>query len=219
MDSIVHLVQSRVDELGDIEALKEGIVAILASPSFLLINPEAAQPADRFAAKLSYFLKSTTPTTINSRAAVRDGNLQTFDAVREEVQRHFDREEADEFLREFPHAWLQLDRINFMAPDPDRFPLYDRKRLSEDMVNEALAFFRHAIENNIPIPELLSADYTFVNADLAKVYGIEDVAPDSKLRKHTFTDGRRGGLLGMGAFLTLTRPIVLALRRFIGRYM
>ena len=43
-----------------------------------------------------------------------------------------------------------------------------------------------------------------MNADLAKIYGIEDFPQDSQFHKHTFTDGRRGGLLGMGAFLTVT---------------
>lgn len=207
LDPIVRLVASRVREersaAADIEALKEGIVAILASPSFLLVNTGERASSDRFASKLSYFLRGTIPD-LRIRDAARAGALNTFEAVRAEVRRQFQLSEADEFLREFPHAWLQLDRINFMAPDPDRFPLYARKRLSEDMVAEALRFFRHAVENNVPVPELLSADYSFLNADLAKVYGVEDVPQDSRLRKYTFADGRRGGLLGMGAFLTLT---------------
>ncbi len=203
LDRIVQLVQSNAKSLGDIEALKEGIVAILVSPSFLIINPEDGEAADRFATKLSYFMKSTLPEKRIRKAAWK-GQLDDFPSVRAEVYRQFKGSEADEFLKEFPHAWLQLDRINFMSPDPEHFPLYDRKRLNEDMVKEALRFFEHAIENNLPVPELLSADYSFINADLAKVYGIENVPQDSRLRKHTFTDGRRGGLLGMGAFLTLT---------------
>ena len=203
LDSILQLVRSRAETVSDIEALKEGIVAILASPSFLILNPGNGAPADRFATKLSYFLKSTIPDE-RTRAAARNGALATFRSVRAEVQRQFDQSAADEFLREFPHAWLELDRINFMAPDPDHFPLYDRKRLSDDMINEALRFFSHIVANNLPVPEFLSADYSFLNADLARVYGVDDVPQDSKLRKYTFADGRRGGLLGMGAFLTLT---------------
>jgi len=203
LDRIVQMVQSKAEALGDVEALKEGIVAILVSPSFLIINPETGHPADRFATKLSYFLKSTIPDE-RIRDAVRSGGLDDFRSVRTEVARHFKQSEADAFLKAFPRAWLQLDRINFMSPDPEYFPLYDRKRLSEDMVAEVLRFFEHAVEENLPVPELLHADYSFVNADLAKVYGIVNAPQDSKLRKHTFTDGRRGGLLGMGAFLTLT---------------
>ena len=203
LDAIVQLVQSQAKQLGDVEALKEGIVAVLVTPSFLLINPEMGNAADRFATKLSYFLKSTTPDE-RLRSLTHDGKLQNFDAVHTEVADQFAKSAAEEFLTEFPQAWLQLDRISFMEPDPDLFPLFDRKRIAEDMTNEALALFRHAIENNIPIPELLTADYSFINADLAKVYGIKNVPHDSVLRKHNFEDGRRGGLLGMGAFLTLT---------------
>ncbi|WP_236622006.1 DUF1592 domain-containing protein [Novipirellula maiorica] len=203
LDTIIRLVQSRAKRLGDVEAFKEGIVAILVSPSFLLINPEEGKAAERFATKWSYFLQSTIPNQ-RLRTATKKGELQTYDAVRDEIARQFKAGEADEFLREFPQAWLQLDRISFMEPDPDRFPLYDRKRLSEDMKDEVLRFFRHAIEHNVPVPELLTADYSFVNADLAKVYDIPGVPQDSELRKHVYSDGKRGGLLGMGAFLTLT---------------
>ena len=203
LEPIVALVNSSAESLGVIEALKEGIVAILVSPAFLLINSHEGQIEDRFATKLSYFLRSTSPNS-KLRQAVHRGQLASFESVNAEIQRQFQQNEAEAFLQEFPHAWLQLDRINFMAPDPDRFPLYDRKRLSDDMINEALHFFRHMIDNNLPIPEFLSANYSFINADLARVYQIENVAQDSKFRKHTFNDRRRGGLLGMGAFLTLT---------------
>ncbi len=203
LTSIVKLIQSRAKTYGTIEAFKDGIVAILTSPSFLLINRQDGDPADRFATKLSYFLRSTIPDSRMLQSS-RSGKLNTYEAIHAEIKRHFENAEADELLRELPHAWLQLDRINFMAPDPERFPLYDRKGISEDMVNEVLHFFRDAIKNNRPVPELLTANYTFLNADLAKVYGVANVPQDSKFRKHTFTDGRRGGFLGMGAFLTLT---------------
>ncbi|QEG00255.1 hypothetical protein Mal15_43250 [Stieleria maiorica] len=203
LEPIVALVQSQQESLGDVGAIKEGIVAVLASPSFLMLNPEQSSPHNLFATKLSYLLGSTAPDqTLIGKA--KDGRLASFDAVREELKRRLESHQADEFLREFPYAWLQLDRINFMAPDVDRYPLYEKKAISEDMVREVLAFFRHAVEHNRPLPELLTADYSFVNADLAKVYELENVPSDSVHRKYVFDDGRRGGFLGMGAFLTLT---------------
>lgn len=200
---LVRLVQSRQSELGDLGAIKEGIVAVFASPSFLLINPEKATPEERFATKLSYFLDSTLPTD-RLRSAIASGGLDDFDSIREVVAWRFTEDLADAFLDEFPQAWLQLDRINFMAPDPDHYPHYHRKSVSEDMIAETKRFFRHAVESNLPVPEMLTADYSFINADLAKVYGVDDVPNDSILRKYEFKDGRRGGFLGMGAFLTLT---------------
>jgi hypothetical protein len=99
---------------------------------------------------------------------------------------------------------MELNDINFMAPGPDRFRFYHRKNVSEDMIAEVMHFFRHAIDNNIPLPEFLSADYSFIRADLATIYGVDEMPRDSKLRNYTFTDGRRGGLLGMAAFHTAT---------------
>ncbi|MCG6158027.1 DUF1588 domain-containing protein [Rubinisphaera margarita] len=200
---ILRLVESHSSSLGELGAIKEGIVAIFVSPSFLLLNSEDVTPEELFAVKLSYLLGSTTPDA-ELVTRVRKGELDSFEAVRDELKRRIANGKADEFLREFPYGWLELDRINFMSPDVDQYPLYEKKRLNEDMVNEVLALFRHVAENNRPLPELLSGDYSFVNADLAKVYGLEDVPSDSVLRKVTFRDGKRGGLLGAAAFLTLT---------------
>ena len=126
LDPIVRLVTSRAEQGrgpdSDIEALKEGIVAILASPAFLLVDSGDRSPAEHFASKLSNFLRGTIPDS-RTLGAARRGGFETYEAVRDEVSRQFERGEASEFLREFPRAWLELDRINFMAPDPDRFPL------------------------------------------------------------------------------------------------
>jgi len=200
---IVNLVQTQADSLGDVAALKEGMIAIFVSPSFLMLNPEDSTPEFRFATKLAYLLGSTTPDT-DLILKVRRKQLTDIDSIAAELKKRIKSGKADEFLREFPYAWLQLDRINFMAPDIDAFPLYEKKEVSQDMIDEVLTFFRHNIENNHAVAELLTADYSFVNADLAQVYELKNVAHDSKFRKYKFRDGRRGGFLGMGAFLTLT---------------
>lgn len=200
---IVKLVNAQQTKLGDIEALKEGIIAILASPQFLLLNQPELSAADRFASKFNYFLESTLPSP-KFRERVASGQLESFESIRAEVKKRLTRPQGEVFLRAFPYAWLELNDINFMAPDPDQFRHYHRKRVSEDMIDEALHFFRHAVNENIPLTEFLSANYSFVNADLAVVYGLDDVPLDSEFRKYTFNDGKRGGLLGMGAFLTVS---------------
>ncbi len=203
LEKIVDMVRVEAETMTEIDALKEGIVAILVSPAFLMINLEEAPPANRFASKLSYFLGSTVPDQA-LRNKVGAGRLTSFDEVRSEVQSRIDSKQAEEFLHAFPNAWLELNDINFMAPDPEHYRFYHKKRVSEDMVNEVLEFFRYAVKENLPITEFLSADFSFINADLAKIYNVEGVPQDSKFRKHTFVEGRRGGLLGMGAFLTST---------------
>jgi ribosomal protein L9 len=168
-----------------------------------MLGAEDATPAERVATKFSYLLGSCPPDReLLKKCSV--GGLDSFGPICAELKQRIADGGADEFLREFPYGWLQLDRINFMAPDVDRYPLYEKKKISEDMVAEVLAFFRHAVTHNRPLPELLSANYSFVNADLAKVYDLDDVPSDSIHRKYVFRDNRRGGFLGMGAFLTLT---------------
>ena len=203
LDSVVELVEAKAESLGDLEAIKEGIVRILVSPSFLILNSEDRTASERFASKFSYFLQSTLPEE-GIRQSVRNEGLASFAEVRDVVQVLVAENKVEPFLEMFPYSWLELSDINFMAPDPERFEFYHRKRLSEDMVNEVRHFFRHVVENNLPVPELISADYSFINADLAEVYQATGVPQDSKFRKYAFKDGRRGGFLGMGAFLTST---------------
>ena len=203
LDSVVELVEAKAESLGDLEAIKEGIVRILVSPSFLILNSEDRTASERFASKFSYFLQSTLPEE-EIRQAVQSGKLASFEEVRDAVQLLVAGNKVEPFLEVFPYSWLELNDINFMAPDPDRYQFYHRKRLSDDMVNEVRHFFRYVVENNRPVSELISADYSFINADLAEIYQVKGVPQDSKFRKYTFRDGRRGGFLGMGAFLTST---------------
>ena len=203
LDPILALVREESSRIGETEALKEGIVAILISPSFLLLNSADLKPSERFASKLSTFLAATLPDQ-ELRSAVDKGELDDAQGILKELKRRIKKGEANAFLEAFPTSWLELNDVNFMAPDPDQFRFYHRKRLSEDMVEEALIFFRHMIENNLPLTDFLSADYSFINADLAKLYAVEILPLNSSFRKHVFVDGRRGGLLGMGAFLTGT---------------
>lgn len=204
LDKIVGMVEQRADTMSDVEALKEGIIAVLASPAFLLVNTPDLAPDQRFASKLSCFLEGSIPDETLRKMSQR-GRLDEFETVAGYVARAIGNGKTEAFLKEFPVAWLELGDINFMAPDPDQYKFYHRKRVSEDMIEEVLAFFRHAVEQNIAVPEFLSADYSFINHDLARIYGVEDRVPqDSKLRRFTFADGRRGGLTGMAAFLTST---------------
>lgn len=203
LQPIVRLVQSQAASLGHAGALKEGIVTVLVSPSFIMVNPEDASPQLRFATRTSLFLEGTIPDAGLYRKVEKD-ELSNFDQLRDELAARIKAGKAEALLKHFPYGWLQLDRINFMAPDVDQYPRYEKKRISEDMVGEVLMFFRHCVTENRPVPELVTGDYSFVNADLAKVYGLKNVPDDSKFRRHEFTDGRRGGFLGMGAFLTLT---------------
>jgi len=64
-------------------------------------------------------------------------------------------------------------------------------------------FFESQVREDRPIPELLRADYTYLNEQLARHYGVTDVY-GSRFRRVTWPDDRRHGLLGQASVLTVT---------------
>jgi hypothetical protein len=79
------------------------------------------------------------------------------------------------------------------------------------MYDEAVSFFEHIVREDRPAGEILFADYTFLNRQLARHYGIDreeidrDNAPaDRPLLVSGVSQHRRGGLLRLGAVLTVT---------------
>jgi hypothetical protein len=102
----------------------------------------------------------------------------------------------------FASEWLQLRDLRNTVPDPDLFPAFD-ENLREAFRQETELFVEDQIKDDHSVPDLLSANYTFVNERLARHYAIPDVY-GSRFRRVDLTDGRRGGLLGQGSVLTIT---------------
>ena len=60
--------------------MKEGILAILVSPSFLLLHQPELGDEDRFISKLSYLIHSSSPND-DLRAMQSQGQLDTYDGL------------------------------------------------------------------------------------------------------------------------------------------
>ena len=98
-------------------------------------------------------------------------------------------------------ALLQQTQVVRVA---ERFPEFNDK-IKTALYDEASCFFEHIIRENRPVREILFADYTFLNAELAKHYAVELPNSDAVLRKAEQVDSaHRGGLLGLGAVLAVT---------------
>jgi hypothetical protein len=113
-------------------------------------------------------------------------------------------DKARRLATEFFGQWLgfyQFDR--FRGIDPEQLPEFNDV-LKAAMYAEAIAFFAHVVRENRPINEILFADYTFVNADLAKHYAIDMPLSDSLVRLDDANRWHRGGLLSLGAIHTVT---------------
>ncbi|MEZ5362253.1 MAG: DUF1592 domain-containing protein [Bryobacterales bacterium] len=211
---LVALVRERRKK-GDSEsdALAVGLRAVLASPGFLYLNEGEGKLDDyALASRLSYFLWSSMPDEQLLEAA-RQGELRDPQKLRAQALRLLADPRAGALSEQFVSRWLELYKIGSMPPSAKDFDAYYVDGLESAMKTEARRFFRHALENNLPIEQFLDSDFTFVNGGLARLYGIPGVR-GSEFRKVSLPDKRRGGLLGMAAVLTAsangidTSPVV-----------
>lgn len=104
-------------------------------------------------------------------------------------------EKADRFAEQFSRQWLDLEGVDRVAINPQYYRNFDN-RLKPDMVGETLAFFREILRSNTSALQFLDADFTMLNATLAKHYGLN--GPKSQRFERVSLKGtnRPGGLLG-----------------------
>ena len=208
----IHALVSRKLKSGmqPLDALQLGFQAILCSPGFLYLNlGEGELSETAFASRLSYFLTSSLPDAELLHAA-QSGTLKS--NLESQVTRLMSDPKSDRFVQHFVRRWLDLDNIGAMPP-AESFLTYYRDNLQTAMRNETETFFRHLLDQNAPLHEFLSADYAFLNRELALHYGIEGVKGND-LQRVELLQGKRGGLLSQGSFLTAsangvdTSPVV-----------
>jgi len=215
VDRLVAVVDARREAgRGPRQALKDGLKAILCSPSFLyLAEPVGAEkerggalgPHD-LAARLSYFLWATVPDA-RLRELADSGKIAQPEVLRSEVRRMLKDPRSDEFVAGFLDSWLNLRSLGDMPPDRSAFAVYYARDLQTAMKEETRRFTRYLIEQDRPIGDYLDSHYTFVNKPLAELYQLDapfDPAEAHRFRKVALEDGRRGGLMGMASVLTVT---------------
>jgi hypothetical protein len=189
--------------------VRAALTGILASPNFLFrveTDQESAQPyriSDyELASRLSYFLWCSMPDDELFRLAGQH-RLSDPKILEQQVARMIANEKSKVFTESFASQWLRVRELKTAAqPDPHRFPGYT-PALREAMYREVVQFFDSVVRDNQSLLNLISADYTFVNAELGTLYGLDSIKGEG-LQRVKFTDGHRGGILGMAAVLTLT---------------
>jgi hypothetical protein len=76
--------------------------------------------------------------------------------------------------------------------------------LKAAMYDETAMFIDQLREHDGRLLDLLDCDYAFVNADLARLYGLPEVSGKELRRISLPSASHRGGLLGMASVLTMT---------------
>lgn len=197
---------------GGFEAgIQQALRRILASPSFVFRIervPANAKPGTVYpvsdidlASRVSFFLWSSLPDEALLDAAI-GGTLHQPDVLDRHVRRMLADPRAGALVDNFVNQWLTLGKLAGVVPDVDAYPEFD-ENLRDAFREETRLFVASQLRDDRPVGELLSANYSFLNERLARHYQIPNVY-GSHFRRVTFTDGRRGGLLGHGGILTVT---------------
>ena len=191
--------------------IERALEALLSMPEFLLRveqRPAGAAPGEvheltglELATRLSFFLWRGIPDDELIDLAA-SGELSEPDVLAEQVRRMLADRRATRFMNDFVGQWLQIRNINEQAPDGALFAQFN-DTLRRAMVRETELFFESQVRGDRPLSELLTADYSFLNEQLARHYGVEDVY-GSRFRRVAWEDDRRHGLLGHASLLTIT---------------
>jgi hypothetical protein len=103
----------------------------------------------------------------------------------------------------FGSQWLGIKDLKDKRFDPKKFPGMTPE-LRTAMYDEVRLLFDSIIRENQSILNFIGSNYTFVNEDLAKIYGFKENINGPQMRRIEIIDANRGGILGMPAILAMT---------------
>ena len=190
--------------------IQTALARLLVSPQFLFRLEREHQNVEpgglyrltdvELASRLSFFLWSSIPDDQLVDLAAR-GRLKDPKILEEQVRRMLADSRATALVKNFGGQWLFLRNMKAVDPDANAFPDFD-DNLRDAFLRETELFLESQMREDRPLPELLTANYTFANERLARFYGIRKVYGTHFRRVET--DPRRAGLLGHGSILTVT---------------
>ena len=197
---LAHYERMRKQADTPVLALRETLSAALSSSHFLYLSEpfRSDQPrklnAHELATRLSYFLWSSMPDEELS-ALADSGRLLESKVLREQFARMLADDKADRFAGQFSMQWLDLEGVDRVAVNPQYYKDFDNA-LKPDMIAETQAFFREILRSNTSALQFLDADFTMLNARLAKHYGLKGPRSQNFERVSLHGTDRPGGVLG-----------------------
>ncbi len=201
------------------EAVRLLLTRVLTSPAFLYRTERSrtqGQPSDarttvttvpathaitdwELASRLSYFLWSSLPDE-ELQAAAATGRLHNTDELRAQIDRMLSDPRIRRLATEFACQWLHVYDFDTLDEKSETvFPEFAALRGA--MYEEPIRFFTDLFQRNGSVLDIVDADYTFVNGDLAKFYNIHEVRDQEWQRVESVKQHGRGGILGMACIL------------------
>jgi len=193
------------------------ITAMLQSPYFLyrreLGEPDPRNPGlvrltpYEVASGISYLIARTMPDEALLQAAAAN-QLSTREQIDAQVERLLTNPDNRATINTFMGEWLETKRVAGVLKDPNVFDFKDALRA--DMERETAALIEDVVfTRKGSLHDLLTTDYTFVNAGLAKHYGLPAVTGAELVKVTTKRDPgilTQGSLLSGHAGMTFSSP-------------
>lgn len=187
------------------------IEQMLQSPNFLFrpeidanptsLTPHLLNPYET-ASRLSYMIYRSMPDAPLFAAAAA-GELAEPTQIQAQAQRML-ADPKGAFAKTFATMWLGTAEVNTQTFDPTLFPEFNVS-LANSMLGEINDFFNEFLLQNEPVPELLTANFSYIDSNLASLYGIQaPAASASGMTRTVLSTPERGGLLTMGGILSIT---------------
>jgi len=202
----LHLIEDRRQAgLSFAEAMIAGYTAVLASPGFVFVAGKPGKLDDTaIATRLSLFLWNTLPDERLRGLAIR-GELSKPQVLRAETERMLTHPNARRFVEAFLDYWVDLRKIEDSTPSTTLYnDYYLDDALTEAAVTETQLYFDEMLRKNLPVRNVVSSDFTFLNDRLAEHYGIPGVTGIAMRRVALPADSPRGGFLTQASVLKIT---------------
>ena len=129
------------------------------------------------------------------RSLADQNKLRDRKVLARQVSRMLKNPKVHRFSEEFSRQWFDLGGVDRVAVNPRYHQKFDN-RLKPYMQSESIEFFKEILTKNESMMQIVDADFTMLNARLAKHYGME--GPKSQRFERTSLKGtnRPGGILG-----------------------
>ena len=172
----------------DFEAgIKAALQALLASPKFVFrfeSTPTLAKAGQTYrisdldlASRLSFFIWNTVPDAELVKVATAN-TLHTPAVLEKQVRRMLADPRAESLSTRFASQWLRLQDVEKIHPDALLFPGFDNE-LAASYKRETELFFDSIVREDRSILDLITADYTFVNERIARVYRMPNIVGEN----------------------------------------
>lgn len=212
IDRYASLIQREHQNTGTLDAgLHLAIRTALISPAFLYRSIGPGELSDHeLASRLSYFLTSRPPDETLLKLA-ESGRLSESGELAKQTRRLL--KNSNNFAEDFTRQWLGLEAVDRLMPDP-RLIRFFSNDLRQGMQKEVVMTFRHVLDTNQSVTQLIAPEYVFTNEavgrSIYKLPGFKGAKKGKQKSNKTMKkvavdpEGRVGGLLSMPAIMMAT---------------